>query len=168
MTRLFLTCLGGMLLLLPLRIQADPVPPASSGEAAECRELLELCKAVRRQAALIHKQQAKVKRTIDAQHKAEQKRMASWEKWRKTQDQRHAPPAKAVNDVEKYERATAKESQAVQDVRQAEDSHNAEVELYHKRLQAAQEAASAMRAKHATMPACSQQCADVLNLEELQ
>jgi membrane-bound lytic murein transglycosylase len=168
MTRLLLVCLGGMLLLLPMRSQAEPVASAPSGEAAECQELQKLCKAARRQAGLIRKQQAKVGRKIDAQHRAEQKRTATWQKWRKMQERPHAAPAEAVQSVQKYERAAEKEGQATHSERQAEENHNAEVQRYQERVQAAQEAAAAIRAKHATMPTCFQPCADVLNLEELQ
>jgi hypothetical protein len=168
MTGLFLACLGGILLLLPARGQAEPVTPAATGEAAECQELLKLCQAVRRQAAITQKWQAKVGRKIDAQHHTEQKRTASWQRWRQDQERSHAGPDKAVHSVEKYQRATAKESKAVSKERQAEERFTAESQLYQERLQAAQEAAAAMHAKYAPMPACSQSCADIVNLEELQ
>jgi hypothetical protein len=168
MTALLLACLGGILLLLPVRSQAEPVTPAAAGEAAECHELLKLCQAVRRQATITQKWQAKVGRKIDAQQRAEQKRTASWQRWRKDQERSHAGPDKAVHSVEKYQRATAKESKAVSNQRQVEERYTAESQLYQERLQAAQEAAAAMRAKYAPMPTCSQSCADVLDLEELQ
>ncbi|MBI3801085.1 MAG: hypothetical protein HY268_29450 [Deltaproteobacteria bacterium] len=168
MTRLLLICLGGLLLFLPMRSQAEPVTPAPSGDAAECRELQNLCKVARRQAARMQKRQAKVTRKSDAQYRAKQKRTATWQKWQQTQERSQVPPEKAVRSVQKYEQATAQAGTATHREWQAEENYNAEFQRYQESVQAAQQAAAAMRARHETMPACVQHCSDVLNLEELQ
>lgn len=168
--RVLLACLGRMALLLPALSYADPAAsaPALAEEAAECRESLSLCQAVHRRAAVLQEQKAKVERKIAAAREAEQERVAAWKKWRQVQERPFAPPDKTSRSVEAYQRATTKAEQAAREERQAEEPHNAEVRRYQERVQAAQEAARAMRAKHATMPACFERCADVLNLEELR
>jgi hypothetical protein len=160
-----------MALLLPvLSYAADPAAsaPALAEEAAECRELLSLCQAVHRRAAVLQEQKAKVERKIAAARQAEQERVATWKKWRQAQGRPSAPPDKTSRGVEAYQRATTKAEQAAREERQAEELHNAEVRRYQERVRAAQEAARTMRAKHTTMPACFERCADVLNLEELR
>ena len=166
--RVLLVCLGRLVLLLPALSYADPAASVLPEEAAECRELLSLCQTVRRRAAVLQEQKAEIKRKSAVARQAEQERVAAWKKWRQVQERSFAPPDKTSRSVEAYERATTKAEQAAREERQAEERHNAEVRRYQERVQVTQEAARAMRAKHAAMPACFEHYADVLNLEELR
>ncbi len=170
MKRLLPACLVGIRLLLPAMGHADPATVAATlpDEAAECRHLLTLCETLRDRAQAISEREAKAKWKGQQEYKKRRKAEKALARWNKVSSTKHVGPDKVSLRVEKYQKVTEEETRAAQQRAHAEFVHNKKVEEYEERLQAANEAATEIRAKHATMPVCFQQCSDVLNLEEFR
>jgi len=170
MHRLLLACLGGITLFLPTLSQADPATAVETlpEEAAECRRLLTLCEAVRARGQALQEREAKAERKSYQEDKKAHETEKVLTRWEKALGNSHAAPDKAVLRAEKYQQVTEEESHAAHQQVHVEAVHDEKAQEYEDRLRAANKAAAKIRAKHATMPACFQQCSDVLNLEEFR
>ncbi len=135
-------------MFLPTLSQADPATAVETlpEEAAECRHLLTLCEAVRARGQALQEREAKAER-------------------KSYQEDKKAHETEKV--LTRWEKALGNSHAAHQQVH-VEAVHDEKAQEYEDRLRAANKAAAKIRAKHATMPACFQQCSDVLNLEEFR
>jgi hypothetical protein len=171
MNRILSACLlVGVGLLLPALSHADPATGVETlpEEAAECRRLLTLCEAVRTRGQALQEREAKAERKSHQQYKKAheaEKRLTQWEKAARNSQ---AAPDKAIRRAEKYQQVTEEESHAAHQEGHAEAIHDEKAQEYEARLRAANQVAAQIRAKHAMMPACFQQCSDVLNVEEFR
>jgi hypothetical protein len=170
MNRMLLACLVGLKLLLPAMGRADSATVATTlpDEAAECRHLLTLCQALQDRAQGIQEREAKAGWKGQGEHQKELKTEKALARWNKASSNGHAAPDQVSRRVEKYQKATEEETRAAQQRAHAEFIHNKKVEEYEERLQTANKVAREIRAKHAAMPSCFQDCSDVLNLEEFR
>ena len=170
MHRLLLACLGGITLFLPTLSHADPATAVETlpEEAAECHRLLTLCEVVRTRGQALQERGAKAERKSHQQYKKAHQAEKVLTRWEKASGNSHAAPDKAVLRAEKYQQVTGEESHAAHQQVHAEAVHDEKAQEYEDRLRAANKVAAKIRAKHATMPACFQQCSDVLNVEEFR
>ncbi len=171
MNRLMLpACLVGIRLLLPTLGHADPATVVATlpDEAAECRHLLTLCEALQNQAQAIPEREAKAGWKSQREYQKKLKTEKALTRWNNVSSSRHTGPDQVSRSVEKYQKATEAETRAARQRAQAESIHNKKVEEYEEQLQAANQAATEIRAKHAAMPSCFQDCSEVLDLEEFR
>ena len=170
MNRVLPACLVGMGLLLPAMGYADPatVVETLADEAAECRYLLTLCEAVRNRALVVQERETKAARKIHRTYKTEGKTDKALERWEKASRNSQASAEKVYRRAEKYQKVAEEEAHTGQHQEHTESVHDRQLREYEEQLQAAHQAAMKIRAKHTAMPACFQNCSDVLNLEEFR